>query len=143
MERIGIYGGTFNPPHLGHFSAAAYAAAMLELQKLLMIPTGVSPHKQLPDGSPTAQQRLEMVRLGAEPHSGIEVSDLELKRSGPSYTYETVEQVRNLYPEADLYLLMGTDMFLSFGSWRCPEKILSQVSLAVFYRGDKDERSAG
>ena len=142
MERIGIYGGTFNPPHLGHFSAAAYALDVLKLQKLLMIPTGISPHKQLPEGSPTAQQRLEMVRLGASAYPGIEVSDLELNRDGPSYTYETVAQIRKLYPGAELYLLMGTDMFLSFQSWKCPEKILSQVTLAVFYRGDKDERNA-
>ena len=140
MERIGIYGGTFNPPHLGHFRAAIHAVKALQLQKLLMIPTGLSPHKQLPAGSPTAQQRLEMVRLGAPEQ--IEVSDLELSREGLSYTYETVEQIRSQYPEAQLYLLMGTDMFLSFLTWRKPEQIYQQATLAVFYRGERDERVA-
>ncbi len=140
MRRIGIYGGTFNPPHLGHFQAASYALQALQLQELLMIPTGISPHKQLPEGSPTAAQRLKMVGLGVP--TGVTVSDLELRREGPSYTWQTVAQIRKEYPDAELYLLMGTDMFLSFLSWRNPERILQDAVLAVFYRGDREERAA-
>ena len=142
LKRVGIYGGTFNPPHLGHFGAAAFAVEALALQKLLMIPTGISPHKQLPEGSPTAQQRLEMVRLGVDPELPIEVSDMELRREGPSYTYETVERVGQQYPDAELYLLMGTDMFLSFSEWKNPERILAAATLAVFCRGEKNEKQA-
>ena len=141
MERIGIYGGTFNPPHTGHISAAAQAIDSLGLSRLLLIPDRIAPHKVIPDHSPTPEQRLEMLRLAAE-HPRMEVCDLELLREGPSYTFETVEQLRKAYPEAEFYLLMGTDMFLSFPSWRNPERIWKEATLAVLFRGDKGEKAA-
>lgn len=137
MQRIGIYGGAFNPPHLGHMKAAQYAVQALKLDKLLLIPSGTSPHKPLPPGSPTAQQRLEMVGLWAG--EKMQVCDLEIARGGTSYTYETVQQMKAQYPQDELILCMGTDMFLSFHSWKKPQIILQNVSLAVFYRGDKGE----
>ena len=139
MERIGIYGGTFNPPHLGHFRAARHAAQVLQLDRLLLIPDRIAPHKEIPEGSPTPWQRLEMVRHGAGDFA--EVSNLELRREGPSYTYLTVQQLHQQYPDAKLFLLMGTDMFLSFSTWRNPEIILEHAALGVFYRGDADEAS--
>ena len=142
MARIGIYGGTFNPPHLGHFQGAEAAIEALKLDKLLMIPDRIAPHKQMPDGSPTPEERLEMVRLGAESIPGIQVSDLELKREGPSYTYQTVAQIRAEYPEDELFLLMGTDMFLSFHTWKNPWLITCEVTLAVLYRGEAQEKEA-
>ena len=140
MERIGIYGGAFNPPHIGHIRAAQYACDALQLSKLLVIPTCVSPHKQMPSASADPSQRLEMLRLCFSDSGQIEVSDLELQRGGSSYTYETVAQVRGLYPDTELVLFMGTDMFLTFHNWRNPEKILENASLAVFYRGQRDEQ---
>ena len=142
MERIGIYGGTFNPPHIGHISAAAQAVEALNLDKLLLIPDRIAPHKQLPGNSATPQQRLEMVTIAAKGCPKAEVSDMELKREGISYSYITVEQLHQEYPDAKLYLLMGTDMFLSFLSWKEPERILRHVSLAVMYRGEKGEAEA-
>ena len=142
MERIGIYGGTFNPPHIGHITAAAQAVEVLCLDRLLLIPDRIAPHKQLPGNSATPEQRLDMLRIAAKGCPKAEVSDMELKREGISYTYLTVEQLRQKYPDAALYLLMGTDMFLSFLSWREPEKILANVTLAVLYRGDKGEAAA-
>ena len=139
MKRIGIYGGAFNPPHVGHVRAAQYALKALQLDKLLVIPTCVSPHKQQPAGSATPEQRLEMLRLCFE-DPAIEISDIELQRGGSSYTFETVEQVSTQYPDAELVLFMGTDMFLTFQNWRNPERILRKASLAVFYRGQKDEK---
>ena len=139
MERIGIYGGTFNPPHIGHLRAAAQAAEFLNLDKLLLIPDRIAPHKEIPSGSPTPEQRLEMVRIAAKKYPKLEVSDVELRREGPSYSYITVEALREQYPDAKLYLLMGTDMFLSFLSWKNPERILANVTLAVLYRGEKGE----
>ncbi|MDY3225033.1 MAG: nicotinate (nicotinamide) nucleotide adenylyltransferase [Candidatus Faecousia sp.] len=140
MERIGIYGGTFNPPHIGHIQAAKQAVRALELCRLLLIPAYAPPHKAaLPSNSPTAQQRLEMLRIAAAGCPQIEVSDVELRREGVSYTFETVAQIRQSYPDAELILLMGTDMFLTFESWMHPEEILKEVSLGVFYRGDKGE----
>ncbi len=140
MKRIGIYGGAFNPPHIGHIAGANYALEALGLGRLLLIPSCVSPHKPLPENSPDPAQRLEMLRLAAI-DDRMEVSDLELRRGGTSYTYETVEQVRDLYPDAERILLMGTDMFLSFDRWRSPERILKNTSLAVMCRGEKEEKS--
>ena len=123
MQRIGIYGGTFNPPHIGHTRAALEAVRTLRLDKLLVIPDRIAPHKEIPEGSPSPEQRLEMLRLAIGGESAVEVSDMELRREGKSYSYETVEQIRTLYPEAELILLIGTDMFLSFHEWRFPERI--------------------
>ena len=139
MKRIGIYGGTFNPPHAGHIRAAQYALAALSLDKLLVIPSCISPHKALPENSPTPTQRLQMLQLCFQGGERIIVSDLELKRGGASYTYETVAQVKAEYPDAELILFMGTDMFLTFLDWRNPDEILKNASLAVFYRGQRDE----
>ena len=139
MARIGIYGGTFNPPHIGHIRAAAHAVRALKLDKLLLIPDRIAPHKILPEGSATPGQRLEMLQLAADGAAGMEVSDLELRREGVSYTYLTIEELAAQYPGDELVLLMGTDMFLSFHTWRHPEKILAKASLGVFYRGERDE----
>lgn len=141
MERIGIYGGTFNPPHIGHMRAAAHAIGTLELSKLLLIPNGVAPHKSAPVGA-TAEQRLEMLRLSARGMEKAEVCDLELRREGKSYTCDTIAQLRRENPGAELVLMMGTDMFLSFLEWYCPEKIWAEATLAVFYRGEKNEQAA-
>ena len=140
--RIGIYGGTFNPPHLGHLRAAQYAVEALKLDKMLVIPDRIAPHKPLPAGSPDPGQRLEMVKLCFAGSDKIRVSDIELQREGPSYTWQTIEQLHEMYPDDQLVLMMGTDMFLSFLNWREPEKILAHASLGVYYRGDKDEREA-
>ena len=139
MVKIGIYGGTFNPPHTGHLKGAKSAIEALGLDMLLMIPDRVAPHKVIPEGSPTPEQRLHMLRLAADGEPNITVSDIELKREGPSYTYITVEDLRRQYPEDELVLIMGTDMFLCFRSWRNPERILACCSLAVLYRGEKGE----
>ena len=142
MERIGIYGGTFNPPHIGHLRGAEQAVEALNLDKLLLIPDRIAPHKQIPSGSPVPEQRLEMLKIAAAGYSRMEVSDMELRREGPSYTYITVEQIREIYPDAKLYLLMGTDMFTSFLTWKNPERIMAHAALAVMCRGDKNETAA-
>ena len=138
--KIGIYGGTYNPPHTGHIQAAREAMRLLNLDRLLLIPDRIAPHKEIPAGSPAPEQRLRMLRIAAAGQPGMEVSDIELKREGPSYSYLTVEALRAQYPDAELILLMGTDMFLSFHVWREPERILKEAALGVFYRGEKGER---
>ena len=142
MERIGIYGGTFNPPHVGHIQAAKAAVEALDLTKLLLIPDRIAPHKVMPGNSASAQQRLAMLRIAAADCAHMEVSDIELNREGVSYTYETILQLREAYPDAELTLLMGTDMFLSFHTWRNPHIILENAALGVFYRGEKGEKVA-
>ena len=141
MERIGIYGGTFNPPHVGHIRAAVCAYDRLALSKMLLIPSCISPHKILPADSPTPEQRIKMLQLSVAGLENLTVSDLELQRGGSSYTYETVEQLRRQYPNAERILFMGTDMFLSFLDWKYPERILQCVSLGVFYRGTREEKA--
>ena len=142
MERIGIYGGTFNPPHIGHLEAAKQAVSNLKLDRLLMVPANIAPHKVLPPNSPTAMQRLSMLRIAAADCHQIEISDVELCREGVSYTWQTIRALRQQHPDAELILIMGTDMFLSFRNWKNPEAILEDASLAVFYRGDRDEHTA-
>ena len=139
MGTIGIYGGTFNPPHVGHIRAAQMAVEALGLDRLLVIPDRIAPHKQLPEGSASPEQRLRMLELALEGEEKITVSDLELRREGPSYTYQTVEQLHEQYPKDQLILLMGTDMFLTFHQWRYPERILQYAQLGVFYRGTPGE----
>ena len=142
MQRIGIYGGTFNPPHVGHLRLAQCALQVLKLDKILMIPDRIAPHKTMPIGTPSPQQRLEMLQKMVENQTKIEASALELQREGPSYSYETVEQIRALYPDAELYLLMGSDMLLTFCKWKESNRIASQVTLCAFSRGEKGEAEA-
>jgi len=140
MERIGIYGGTYNPPHIGHMRAAERGVSALNLEKLLIIPTCISPNKQQPEGIATPEQRLQMLKLCFRGKEKIQVSDLELRRGGVSYTYETLEQLKKIYPDKELVLFVGTDMFLSLHNWKCPEKIFQLARIGVFYRGHKDEK---
>lgn len=139
--KIGIYGGTFNPPHLGHVTAARAVFELLKLDRLLVIPAGLPPHKDLPDHSPTAAQRLEMTRLAAEQmglDGKVEVLDMELSRAGKSYTSDTLAELKKRYPDDELWLLMGTDMFLTLQAWHAPEEILSLAGIAAFGRTEAD-----
>ena len=139
--KIGVYGGTFNPPHLGHVTAARAVFELLKLDLLLVVPDRQPPHKTLPEGSPTPEQRLEMTRLAAEQlglGEKVQVLDAELKREGRSYTSDTLAQLKEQYPEDELWLLMGTDMFLTIQSWHAPEKILSLAGIAAFGRTEAD-----
>lgn len=142
--RIGVYGGTFNPIHRGHLTAARAAADALGLEKVLLIPDNLPPHKALPAGSATGEDRLAMCRLTAGEVPGMEVLDLELRRSGPSYTSDTLAELHAQYPDDELWLLVGSDMFLSLQEWHEPERILSLAGIAAFHRtrGDETERFA-
>ena len=139
--KIGIYGGTFNPPHLGHITAARAVFELLGLDRLLLIPAGIPPHKALPTDSAPAEHRLEMTRLAGEAlglGDRMQVLDLELKREGRSFTADTLAELREQYPEDELWLLMGTDMFLTLQAWKDPEKILSLAGIAAFGRTEAD-----
>ena len=137
--KIGIYGGTFNPVHLGHIQAARFAAEYLGLDKLLLIPTGIPPHKALDAGTPGPEHRLAMAELAAEAIGPMaEASDLELRRKGTSYTLDTVKAVQGEHPRSELCLLMGTDMFLTFHLWRDPEQLAKLCTLCAFGRSEAD-----
>ena len=140
---IGVYGGTFDPPHWGHITAARAAMEQLGLDKLVLIPDRMPPHKALPEGSASPEQRLEMAVLAtAELGKRAEVSDWELRRDGPSFTSDTLAELRREYPEDTLWLLMGSDMFLSLQTWHAPEEIMALARIAPFSREAEDESAA-
>ncbi len=136
--KIGIYGGTFDPPHLGHMAAAREAMERAGLDQLLLIPNRLPPHKSLHARSATGEDRLEMTRLMAE---GLgpwaEVLDMELTREGPSYTVDTLKALEKTYPQGELFLLMGSDMFLSFSHWKAPGEIARMARLLPFSREEE------
>ena len=139
--KIGIYGGTFNPPHLGHLTAARAVFELLNLDQLLLVPAGMPPHKELPAGSPTPEQRLEMTRLAGEQlglGDRVRTLDIEVYRQGKSFTADTLAQLKAQHPEDELWLLMGTDMFLTLQAWHEPRKILSLAGIAAFGRTEED-----
>lgn len=143
--KIGVYGGTFDPPHLGHMEAARAAAALLELDKILFVPAAIPPHKALPPEAVPAEDRLAMTALMADGvclemgRPGLAKADgLELSRQGKSYTVDTLEELRRRYPDDELWLLMGTDMFLTLQNWRDPERITALAGIAAFARRESD-----
>ncbi len=141
--KLGVFGGTFNPPHMGHVTMARTAVEQLGLDKLLLIPAGIPPHKQLPAGSATSEQRWEMVQLMAGAVGKCaEASDMELRREGKSYTSDTLLSLREEYGDAEIWLLMGSDMFLSLHTWHAPDIICREASIAAFSRNEADERAA-
>ena len=134
--RIGVYGGSFNPPHTGHALAAAELIQKLALDRLLIVPAADPPHKALAKGSPGPMDRLAMCQAAFGSIPGAEVCDLELRREGKSYTVDTLAELSAVFPEDEFVLIMGTDMFLSFTTWREPERIASMAALAVMHRDD-------
>ena len=136
MTRTGLFGGTFNPPHIGHVSVADKAVESLGLDRLIVMPTGTPPHKELSDGAPDAEARLEMARLAFADTPRAEVSDMEIRREGRSYTADTVRAILAGSPDTELWLIVGDDMFFSFERWYDSRWLLENVSLAVFARSD-------
>ena len=132
-QRLGIYGGTFSPPHLGHLRAAESFISGAELDRLLIMPDGTPPHKT-EYGNATAEDRLNMCRIAFSSLPKTEISDFEMLRGGKSYTYLTLEAFSS--PDTDLYFLCGTDMFLTLGNWRCPEIIFNLATICFVRRED-------
>ena len=134
--KIGIYGGSFSPPHAGHIRLAESFADRMKLDRLLIIPAGVPPHKMI-DGGADGQMRYEMCKAAFLPVSpDIEVSDFEVFRTDPCYTVDTL---RRFSQEGELYMLCGSDMFLSLEKWRSPEEIFRLAAVVCGTRVDSDE----
>lgn len=142
MKRIGIFGGSFNPPHIGHIRGAVQAANSLGIDQVLLIPARQVPGKALPDGTPAPEERLELLRLCAGDAPGLEALDLELNRDGESYTWDTIKALRRMYPREELVLMLGADTFLNFSHWKNAKSIWKEASLGVLYRGDRAEQTA-
>ena len=132
--RVGIYGGTFSPVHNGHVAAAKAFMEQMWLDILYVIPTGVTPHKDM-KGNATPQQRLEMCRLAFADVEGVVVSDMEIKREGKSYTKDTLRELSR--PDDRLFLLLGTDMMLTLDTWREPDEIF-RLCYPVYIRRESD-----
>ena len=132
--RFGLFGGTFNPVHLGHLRAASEVKEGFALEEIFLIPAAVPPHK-MPSEVVDAGDRLHMLNLALEDTIGLSVSDVELKRSGPSYTIDTVTHFKRALPEkSQIYLVMGLDAFLEIDSWKSYEALLVQVPIIVINR---------
>ncbi|MDR1589602.1 MAG: nicotinate (nicotinamide) nucleotide adenylyltransferase [Oscillospiraceae bacterium] len=139
--KIGVYGGSFNPPHIGHRAFAGAALTRLGLDAMYIVPAGDPPHKPLPSGSPGAAERLRLARLAFDGLERAEVSDCETARGGVSYTSDTVRRLTGEHPGASVYLITGADMFLTLRDWKDADRILETVIPAVGARriGDGPE----
>jgi nicotinate-nucleotide adenylyltransferase len=131
--QLGILGGAFNPPHLGHLWLAQEAHARLELDQVLLVPVGRAPHRTLA-GDPGAEQRLRMVELASEGDERIVASPIEVERPGTSYTVDTLTSLREIAPAAELTLILGADQARRLRSWQRPEDVLRLARLAVAER---------
>lgn len=131
--RIGLFGGSFNPPHIAHLIGAEIAYEVLDLDKLLLVPAAIPPHKQDHD-LPDPQVRLEMTKAAVADNPRFDVCGIELERSGPSYTIDTVLELRRLYPEAQFVLIIGLDNLEILHSWYRSAELVELVEVAVMVR---------
>ena len=132
---VGILGGTFNPPHLGHLALARSAREELGLERVVLMPAHSVPHKRV-EGDPGPEGRLEMCRLAVGEEEGLGVCGLEIERGGPSYTVDTLRAIHESHPEAELTFIVGADMARTLSTWREPGELLELASLAVAERED-------
>ena len=134
--RLGIFGGTFDPPHVGHLIAAQEVHLRMALDRVLLVPAAVPPHKRDERITPGGV-RLAMLRAAVEGDDRFEVSGMELEREGPSYTVDTLRALRSERPDARLFLAMGADQMAEFGSWKAPDEIAELATLVTFGRGGR------
>ena len=133
MKKVGIFGGTFDPVHLGHLRAAEEFAEDLGLDHVIMIPSANPPHRaESPSASPA--DRLEMIRLATTDNPRLEASDLELKRGGFSYTVDTLRDLKGRYPGWELYMALGSDAYNDISQWRQPGEVISIAHLVLLNR---------
>jgi nicotinate-nucleotide adenylyltransferase len=131
--RIGILGGAFNPPHTGHLVCAQEALVQLELDKVVFVPVGKAPHREL-QGDPGPEERLEMVELATADDERFEASRVELDRKGPSFTSDTLRALHETSPGDELFLILGGDQAAALSTWHEPEEVLALATVAVFER---------
>lgn len=136
MQRIGVLGGTFDPPHIGHLLLAEYTLEALELAKVLFVPAGIQPLK--PDIRSMVDHRLNMVKLAIEGNPHFEISRVDMDRDGPHYTADTLPLIQSDYPDAELFFLMGGDNLRDFKKWTRADEVIQHARLAVMRRSDED-----
>jgi nicotinate-nucleotide adenylyltransferase len=133
LARIGILGGTFNPPHLGHLICAQEALVQLELDQVVLMPAGVPPHKEVL-ADPGVEHRVEMCRVATAKDERLAVSTVEVERPGPSFTVDTLRGIHATAPGDELTFIVGGDMAHALPTWHEPEAVLSLATLAVAER---------
>jgi nicotinate-nucleotide adenylyltransferase len=132
--RIGLFGGTFNPVHFGHLRAALEIREGFGLDEVILIPAALPPHK-IPVEVADAADRMQMLNLALENIPGLKLSDVELKRSGPSYTIDTVQHLKQTLPDpSQIYLIMGIDAFLEINTWKSYNELLEQIPFIIISR---------
>ena len=136
--KTGIFGGTFNPVHKGHIMLAEYCMDSVGLDRIIMIPTAVPPHK-INNNLASENDRLNMCKLACRGKENFFVSDIEIKRQGKSYTYETLTQLKEIYPDDHLYTIMGADMFLTLDRWKNPKIIFEKSSIITIPRDEENK----
>lgn len=136
--KTGVFGGTFNPVHKGHIMLAEYCMDSVGLDRIIMIPTAVPPHK-ISNNLASENDRLNMCKLACRGKENFFVSDIEIKRQGKSYTYETLTQLKEIYPDDHLYTIMGADMFLTLDRWKNPEIIFEKSSIITIPRDEENK----
>jgi len=134
--RIGVFGGTFDPPHVGHLLAAVDAFEALSLDKLIFVPAAAQPLKSMAPASASARDRLEMVRCAVGDDARFEVSAVEIERGGLSYTVDTLEALALDRPGAAFFLILGMDAFRTFDRWKSPDRVRELATVAVLSRED-------
>jgi nicotinate-nucleotide adenylyltransferase len=130
-------GGAFNPPHIGHLVLAQEAASQLGLDRVLLVPSGRAPHKRI-DPEPGAELRLEMARLAAAGDDLLEADPIEVEREGPSYTFRTLELLRDRRPDDELTFLMGADVAAHLDEWREPARVIELARIGIAGRPGTD-----
>ncbi len=136
---LGLFGGSFNPPHVGHLAVAEAAAEAAGLGRVVWMPANTPPHKRSGHILAAPEHRLAMTRLAAEGNARFEVSEVEVRRAGVSFTVDTLRALRAAHPEADLALVLGGDSLAGFATWREPAAILRLARLVVYRRPGSDE----
>ncbi|ADU29833.1 nicotinate-nucleotide adenylyltransferase [Evansella cellulosilytica] len=139
--RIGILGGTFDPPHIGHLLMAEEARLQMNLDEIWWMPNKIPPHKEK-ESDTTEQDRLEMVKEMISLHSHFKVCDIELHREGPSYTVDTLKLLRGQHPNAVFYFIIGEDSLMNLHKWYKSEEIKKLVSFIVIRRPGYDTNEA-
>jgi nicotinate-nucleotide adenylyltransferase len=139
LRSLGILGGTFNPPHLGHLAIARHARSELELERVALMPAGAPPHKPIAL-DPGPERRAAMCRLLADGIAGVCVSGLELERDGPSYTVDTLRAIHESHPQAELTFIVGADIASTVPAWHEAPELLALADLAVAARPGSDRR---
>jgi nicotinate-nucleotide adenylyltransferase len=140
--RLGVFGGTFDPPHVGHLIVAQDAAEELALDRVLLVLSARPPHRPASETTP-AELRWAMLQAAARGDPVLEPSDLELRRPGPSYTVDTLAELRRLQPEAELVLLLGVDQWRELASWKDPRGIARLATVAVMSRAGETPADLG